>query len=86
MEDGVRLKIFQVGARYAVLTTKHHEGFCLWPTKVETKTVKELGFGGRGGTRSYSERDLVGFFASSMRSKGIKVGLYYSGGLDWHFK
>jgi len=35
------------GARYAVLTTKHHDGFLLWPSNVTTETVARQGFGGR---------------------------------------
>lgn len=69
-------KIFSdAGARYAVLTTKHHEGFCLWPTEVSNPNQKNL----------HADRDLVGDFASAMRKAGLRAGLYYSGGYDWTF-
>jgi len=64
------------GARYVVLVAKHHDGFCLWPTKVENPH--------RPGWRS--ERDFVGELAEAVRARGLRFGLYYSGGLDWTFK
>ena len=66
----------RVGARYVVLTTKHHDGFTLWPSQVQNPK--------RAGRMSAS-RDLVGNLASAVRSEGMKMGLYYSGGLDWTF-
>ncbi len=69
-------KIFKdAGARYAVLTSKHHEGFTLWPSQVPNPNQKGLN----------SERDLVGDFTASMRRNGLRAGLYYSGGYDWSF-
>lgn len=62
------------GARYVVLTTKHHEGYCLWPTSV---THPAHGDGWR------SPRDLVGDLTEAVRAKGMRMGLYYSGGIDW---
>jgi alpha-L-fucosidase len=67
----------EAGARYAVLTTKHHEGYCLWPSAVPHT--------GPGGRRIVSERDLVGEYVSAMRAAGLRAGLYYSGGIDWSF-
>ncbi len=61
------------GMKYAVLTTKHHEGFCLWPSKVCDFNVTRSGAGGR---------DLVGEFVDAFRTAGLKAGLYYSLG-DW---
>lgn len=70
-------KLFRkVGARYAVLTTKHHDGFTLWPSSVKNPK--------RSGTISAS-RDLVGDLTEAVRAQGLKMGLYYSGGLDWTF-
>jgi len=70
-------KLFRkVGARYAVLTTKHHDGFTLWPSRVKNPK--------RAGTTSAS-RDLVGELTAAVRGQGLKMGLYYSGGLDWTF-
>ena len=39
----------------------------------------------RPGVPSRARRDLVGRYAGAMRDEGLRVGLYYSGGLDWHF-
>ncbi len=60
------------GARYVVITTKHHDGFCLWPTATRR-------------TAWSSERDLVGDLATESRRAGLRFGTYYSGGLDWSF-
>jgi len=70
-------RLFQkVGARYVVLTTKRHDGFLLWPSDQTSPHMS-----GRFGT----ERDLVGELTESVRNQGMKMGLYYSGGLDWSF-
>lgn len=61
------------GAGYAVLTTKHHDGYTLWPSD-EVHPVQ-----GRYG----STRDLVGDFDRAIRARGMRTGLYYSGGYDW---
>jgi alpha-L-fucosidase len=61
------------GARYVVFVTKHHDGYCLWPTKVENPW--------RPGW--HTERDFVGELAEAVRARGMRFGLYYSGGLDW---
>ncbi len=63
------------GARYVVLTTKHHEGFALWPTEVVNPN--------QGGLRA--QRDIVGELTASVKAAGLKMGLYYSGGYDWTF-
>jgi alpha-L-fucosidase len=63
------------GAGYVVFVTKHHDGFCLWPTDVENPH--------RPGW--HSKRDFVGELASAVRARGMRFGLYYSGGLDWTF-
>lgn len=65
----------KVGARYVVLTTKHHDGFTLWPT--EHPCPHKPGF--------YTTRDLVGELTDAVRALGLRMGLYYSGGLDWAF-
>ncbi len=71
-------KLFRsVGARYVVLTTKHHDGFTLWPSAVKNPHA--------GGRVLQSRRDLVGELAAAVRAAGLKMGLYYSGGLDWTF-
>jgi alpha-L-fucosidase len=71
-------KLFhKVGARYVVLTTKHHDGFRLWPSKVTNPR--------RPGPNLSAARDLVGDLTSAVRANGMRMGLYYSGGLDWTF-
>jgi alpha-L-fucosidase len=62
------------GMTYVVLTTRHHDGFALWPSKF-----------GNFNTKNYmAGRDLVKPFTEACRKYGLKVGLYYSGP-DWHF-
>jgi len=69
--------LFQkVGARYVVLTSKHHEGFLLWPSK-RTSPHKAGSYATR--------RDLVGELTDAVRRRNMRMGLYYSGGLDWSF-
>jgi alpha-L-fucosidase len=63
----------QAGARYMVLTTKHHEGFQLWPST--TPNPHKPGY--QAGT------DLVEEVTTAMRAHGLRMGLYYSGGYDW---
>ena len=64
----------KAGFQYAVLTTKHHEGFALWPSKVGNFNIGQFQPG----------RDLVREFTDACRKTGIKVGLYYSPP-DWYF-
>ncbi len=71
-------KLFnEVGARYVVLTTKHHDGFTLWPSEVENPHLPD--------GKEHASRDLVGELTEAVRAEGMKMGLYYSGGLDWSF-
>lgn len=63
------------GARYVVLVTKHHDGFCLWPSGVPNPMQA-------GWT---SGRDIVGEIAAAVRAEGMRFGVYYSGGIDWSF-
>ena len=61
------------GMKYAVLTAKHHEGFCMWDTKTTDYKITNTEFG----------RDLVREYADAFRAEGIHVGLYFSI-MDWH--
>ncbi|MCQ2399092.1 MAG: alpha-L-fucosidase [Clostridia bacterium] len=63
----------KAGMKYAVLTTKHHEGFCLFDSKYTDYKA----------TNTPAGRDLVKEFVEAFRAEGIKVGFYYSL-LDWH--
>jgi len=61
----------RAGARYVVLTSKHHDGYCLWPTNNPHKKGWNAGDSG-------PERDLVGDLTKAVRKEGLKMGLYYS--------
>lgn len=61
------------GARYAVLTTKHHDGVALFDTKYSDLSVVK---------RTPAKRDIVKEYAQEIRKRGIHLGLYYSL-LDW---
>lgn len=61
------------GMKYAVLTTKHHEGFCLFDSKYTDYKITNTPFG----------RDLVFEYANAFRAEGLRVGFYYSL-IDWH--
>ncbi|GEM_PF-49353 len=61
------------GMKYAVITAKHHEGFCLWDSKYTDYKVTNTPFG----------RDFLKEFVEAFRAEGLKVGFYYSL-LDWH--
>ena len=71
-DPGLWAKMFKdAGAKYVVLTSKHHDGFCLWPTKSEyKKDWNSMDIG--------PHRDLVGDLTRAVRKEGLKMGLYYS--------
>lgn len=62
------------GMKYMVLTTRHHDGFCLYDSKVSDFKATNTPFG----------RDLVAEYVTACRKAGLKVGFYYSL-LDWRF-
>jgi alpha-L-fucosidase len=71
-------KVFHdAGAKYVVLTTKHHDGFTLWPSSISNPTLLA--------DRQHATRDLVGELTTAVRKEGLRMGLYYSGGYDWTF-
>ncbi len=71
--DAWAARFAATGARYVVLVTKHHDGYCLWPSEVKNPNV--AGF--------HATRDVVGELADAVRARGLRFGVYYSGGLDW---
>ncbi|MGK7395900.1 MAG: alpha-L-fucosidase [Candidatus Cyclobacteriaceae bacterium M3_2C_046] len=56
------------GMKYVVLITKHHDGFCLWPSRYTDYSVKSTPYKG----------DVVAELVNSAQKYGLKVGLYYS--------
>jgi len=65
---------YKAGFRYAVLTTKHHDGYTLWPSE----------YGDFGVATHLDGRDLVRPYVEACRKNGIKVGLYFSF-VDWRY-
>ena len=63
----------QAGMKYMVMTTKHHEGFCNFDTKLTKYSAPHQGPG----------RDLVHEYVEAARAEGLRVGFYYSL-MDWH--
>ena len=61
------------GAKYITITARHHDGFALWPSKVDDYNVKSTPF----------KRDIIGELAEACKAEGIELSLYYSL-LDWH--
>jgi alpha-L-fucosidase len=61
------------GMKYAVITAKHHEGFCLFDSKFTEYKATNTPFG----------RDIIKEWVEAFRAEGLKVGFYYSL-LDWH--
>ncbi|MBD2862683.1 alpha-L-fucosidase [Paenibacillus oceani] len=63
----------RAGMKYAVLTTKHHDGFCLWDSKHTDFKVTNTPYG----------KDLLRPWIEAFRAEGLKIGIYYSL-IDWH--
>ena len=61
------------GMKYIVLTCKHHDGFCLWPTKQTDYNIANTPF----------KRDIVGELAAACKKQGLPFGCYYST-TDWY--
>ncbi len=66
-------KAKEAGMKYAVITTKHHEGFCLFDSKYTDYKATNTPIG----------KDLIKEWVEAFRAEGLKVGFYYSL-LDWH--
>lgn len=61
------------GMKYVVLTSKHHEGFCLWDSQYTDYKVTNTPYG----------KDVLRPFAEAFRAEGLRIGFYYSL-IDWH--
>src|ERR1700744_5234615 len=61
------------GMKYMVMTTKHHEGFCNFDTKLTDYCATKQG----------PKRDLIREYVEAARAEGLRVGFYYSL-MDWH--
>jgi alpha-L-fucosidase len=66
----------RAGAGYVVLTTKHHDGYLLWPSSHPNPHRPDW----------QTPRDVVGDLAAAVRARGQRFGVYYSGGFDWTFE
>jgi alpha-L-fucosidase len=63
----------EAGMKYAVVTTKHHDGFCLWDSDLTDYSVRHTPWG----------RDLIRPIVDALRERDLGVGLYHSL-IDWH--
>ena len=65
----------KIGAKYVVLGTKHHDGFLLWPSEHPNPNKENY----------HTSRDIVGELTKAVKDRGLRMGFYYSGALDWSF-
>jgi len=65
----------KAGASYVILVSKFADGFVSWPTKYPNPIKKNY----------MASRDIVGELTSAVRAHGMRMGLYYCGGMDWVF-
>lgn len=65
------------GMTYLVFTTKHHDGFAMYHSKIDKYNVYD---------KTPFHRDVVGELAAACKKEGLKFGIYYSQDLDWHDK
>lgn len=77
--DAMAAIFHETGARYVVLTSKHHEGFTLWPSTTPNPSPT------LPANERHAQRDIVGDLTRAVEKQGMKMGLYYSGGYDWTF-
>lgn len=67
------VKAREAGMKYVVITTKHHDGFCLWDTEYTDYKATNTGWG----------KDVLSPLVDAFRAEGLRIGFYYSL-LDWH--
>jgi alpha-L-fucosidase len=63
----------EAGMKYMIITSKHHDGFCIWPSKVTDYDIGETPF----------KRDVLGELSEACKKQDIRFGTYYSV-CDWH--
>ena len=73
-ESWVKLAI-EAGMQYLVITCKHHDGFAMYRSRVDSYNICDA---------SPFRRDVIAEIAGACRKHGLKLGLYYSQDLDWH--
>lgn len=73
-EEWVKLAV-DAGMQYMVVTSKHHDGFAMYHSRVDAYNICDS---------SPFRRDVIGELADACRKHGLKLGLYYSQDLDWH--
>lgn len=84
------------GMKYFTITTKHHDGFCLWPTETWQKSIRQTSKGISVGVGHYEDclihysimdtpyrKDIIGALVGAAQKKGLGVSMYYSH-IDWH--
>lgn len=72
--DQIADQAVRAGARYVVLTTRHHDGYCLFNTRTDPFNAVQTGPG----------RDLVADYVAALRKRGLRIGFYYSI-LNWRW-
>jgi hypothetical protein len=72
-DEWVRL-IKLAGMRYIIITSKHHDGFAIWPSDVNSYNIRDV---------SHFNRDPLKELVDAARAQGLHVGFYYSHAFDW---
>lgn len=73
--DEIADQAVRAGAKYVVLTTRHHDGYCLFDTKTDPFNAARTGPG----------RDLIAEYVAALRKRGLKIGFYYSV-INWRWR
>lgn len=73
-EEWVKLAL-DSGMKYMVVTSKHHDGFAMYHSKVDPYNIVDA---------TPFKRDVIAELAEACSKQGLKLGLYYSQDLDWH--